>query len=135
LSRAIHEHKMPDLAQECADKIVDILSRMVKMRHGFAPMRLALDEAREYEKTGRHLCAMASKGRKIVRWPLPLLPESVDGIPPQKEERAAFIRQYAKHKLLQEYENALAVARGAYAIIAQDFSDTVNGFEIAYAYG
>lgn len=134
LTRAIRDHKMPDLAQECADKIIDIVSRMVKMRHGFAPMILALEKAREYEKTGRHLCAMASKGRKIVRWPLPLLPESVDGIPANSAERAAFIRQYAKHKLLREYENAITVAREAYAIIAQDFSAAVNGFEIEYAH-
>src|SRR5690606_8872364 len=71
------------------------------------PMVLAYRHAKDYEAAGKALCALAS-GRKKIKWPLPDLPVIIDGIPAKKAERAAFIRQYAAHQLMEEYREHAA---------------------------
>jgi len=94
--------RMPDIVKKCADAVIHYVQSMAKMRHAAGPMVTAYWYAKSYETTGKALCSMAS-GRKKVKWPLPDLPVTIDGIPIKNSERAAFIRQYAAHQLMNEY--------------------------------
>lgn len=99
--------RMPKLAKKCADAVIRYVRNMANMRHGAWPMITAYRYAKDYETTGKALCAIVS-GRKKVKWPLPDLPVTIDGIPAKKAERAAFIRQYAAHQLAEEYREHAA---------------------------
>jgi len=94
--------RMPKLAKKCADAVIRYVRNMANMRHGAWPMITAYRYAKDYEAAGKALCEMVP-GRKKVKWPLPDLPVTIDGIPAKKAERAAFIRQYAAHQLVEEY--------------------------------
>ena len=99
--------RMPKIVKRCADAVIRHVRSMANMRHGAAPMITAYKYAKDYETAGKALCALVS-GRKKVKWPLPDLPVTIDGIPTKKSERRAFIRQYAAHQFMEEYREHAA---------------------------
>jgi hypothetical protein len=90
---------MPDLAKDCAGRVVSIVQSMAKMRETAGKIRGAYAEALKYQRSGLALCGYVAKGRRVPRWPLPMLPEEM----PRGDALRALIRDVARGKLLERH--------------------------------
>ena len=98
--------KLPILAKICADKVIDIVQSMEKMRLGAARIESAFHSAKYWEKSGIALCEYVAKGKKAPKFPLGKLPESM---PSSKEAMTALISEFAKPRLIENH-NTLMVS-------------------------
>lgn len=107
---------LPALARICANQIIDTVQGMAKMRHGAGPMRAAFQKARGLQTSGLELCAYVAKGKRIPKWPLPMLP---DDLPADKPAVAALIKSIAKGQMIDCHRGAILTARQNLSNIGQ----------------
>jgi hypothetical protein len=98
---------LPQLAQHCADGIIDAVSAMAKQRYGAGPMMAAFRQCQSLQKTADQLCAYVTKGKRAPAWPVPRLPDEL----PAREEMPAFIRSIAKSRMITCHAGAIAESR------------------------
>lgn len=110
IDRALIKKELPAKCLELAQYIREAVARIEGKKHGSGPFCEALRDARKYQKT-----LMAFYARAGKKYPLPVVPESMDDVPADKPARAAFVLQFAKAHIEGEYKKNVLKAQAAIA--------------------
>lgn len=122
----------PKLVETCIRTVVEQISSIAGMR-SIDKMQTALRSARHAEKTGKALCEYVKQGRKMPKWPLPALPET---LPEDKAERETFVRSIAKSSLMKKSNDALREFKTRFDSIKADIENPdIAGYTAQNLYG
>lgn len=119
---AIRSRKLPEkYIKDLLARIQSDIAAIAGKRHGSGPFCSLMHTARMYERTARALYSVTAR-----KYPLPILPESNDGIPAGKDERAEFIRSFSRQLVAMRYTEAIDNA-SRYLKTAQHESTSQDG--------
>lgn len=101
---------VPDVALACVQSVltaIEVVGEATQRQN--VKRQAAWDVAKDYEASGKALCAYVSHGRSVVKWPLIDLPEQ---LPMLAEECAVLARKMVKGRMLANVKRDMDAMRG-----------------------
>jgi hypothetical protein len=126
IERALIAKQLPDVSVLLINRVIECVSAMLKNKHGYGPFYRNFSEAKKAEKLALLFYKRAGK-----KYPLALLPESSEALPTDKTEFQAWVKGYAKTKMLADYKEALKQAEHYAKQARLNAAECTDGFPYA----